>query len=399
VPLRRDLLLWTGALVCALALLIAGSGDVAWSDFDAEAWPAYKLLLAGDFHGYLQHMPGYSGFVTLVGAPATALTALIGGGEDAIFRLTAIPGLLALAFLAVTLAREARKPWIVLGLTAASPLALKALQAGHPEDLLATAAAVGAVLAARSNKPTAAGLLLVLAVAAKQWAVLAILPAVLAAPRGGGRVALIAGAGTLLVLGAQTLFHPLARGTLLTTGDQFHPHQIWWPFGVDAPKAFTEAGHGVRTSPLWLRPITHPLIVALAVPLSIAAWMRKGRNPDDALALLALLFLLRCALDPWNLVYYQLPLVVALTAYEVRTHKDWPVLALAATAATWLTFVTYTERTTNGPFLAYMAWTIPLGAYLVHRLYVRTPPLPYRRPWPVDPTSAGRLSSPSTSTT
>src|SRR5262249_9602785 len=146
----------------------------------------------------------------------------------------------------------------------------------------------------------------------------------------------------------------------MTTGDQFHPHQIWWPLGVDAPAAFTAAGHGVKTSPLWLRPITHPLIVALAVPLSIAAWMRKGRNHDDAFALLALLFLLRIALDPWTLVYYQLPLVVALTAYEVRTHKEWPVLALAATAATWLTFVTYTERTTNGPFLAYMAWTIPL---------------------------------------
>jgi hypothetical protein len=239
----------------------------------------------------------------------------------------------------------------------------------------------------------------VLAVAAKQWAVLAIAPALLAAPRGQLRIALIAGAGSLAVIGAQMLFHPLSHATLTSTGDQFHPHQIWWPFGVDATAAFTAAGHGVKTSPEWLRPLTHPLIVALAVPLSALWWRTRGRSLDDAFALLALLLLMRCVLDPWNLVYYHLPLATALVAWEVRTKQDWPVLALTVNAAAWLTFVTYTERATNGPFLAYMAWALPLAAYLAHRLYVRRAPLPSRRSWPVDPTSAGRLSSPSTSTT
>jgi hypothetical protein len=395
VPSRRDLLLWLGALACAAAVLIAGSQAVAWSDFDAEAWAAYKLLIAGDVHGYLQHLPGYSGFALIVGGPAS----LIGGGETAVFRLTALPGLAALAFLAVTLARQARNGWLLLVLIPAGPLVLRALQAGHPEELLATAAAVGAVLTARSGRPTAAGLLLVGAVAAKQWAVLAIAPALLATPKHPMRLALLAGAGTLAVIGAQMLFHPLSHATLTSTGDQFHPHQIWWPLGVDAPAAFTAAGHGVKTAPEWLRPLTHPLIVALAVPLSALWWRTRGRNLDDALALLALLLLMRCVLDPWNLVYYHLPLATALAAWEVRTKQDWPVLALTINAAAWLTFVTYTERATNGPFLAYMAWALPLGAYLAHRLYVRRAPLPSPRSWPVDPTSAGRLSSPSTSTT
>jgi hypothetical protein len=168
---------------------------------------------------------------------------------------------------------------------------------------------------------------------------------------------------------------------------------------VDAPASFTAAGHGVRTSPDWLRPITHPLIVAIALPLSLAWRRRPNRNLDDALALLALLFLLRCVLDPWNLGYYHLPLVTALIAWEVRGGRDWPLLGLAVSAATWMTFVTNHGRTTDTPFFMYLAWALPLAAYLAHRLYLQRAPLPYRRSWPVGPTSAGRLSSPSTSTT
>jgi hypothetical protein len=404
-PHRRSLLLWGGALAFALAVLLAGSQDVFWNgDFALEAYPAYKLLMAGDVHGYLQQLPGYSGFALAIGGPAALLTRLLGGQETMAFRLCALPGLIALAWLAVTLAQHARdrnlKGWpLVLVLTAAGPLVLRALVAGHPEDILASAGAVAAVLLARGNRPTASGLVLVAAVASKQWAILAVGPALLAAPTGQRRLALVAGAGILAVVAGQMLLQPLARGNLTSTGDQFHPQQIWWPFGVDAPAAFTAAGHGIKTSPGWLRPITHPLIVALALPLSLAWSKRRRRNLDDALALLALLLLLRCALDPWNLVYYHLPLATALTAWEVRRNRDFPLLGLAVSGAAWLTFVTYDTHTSNGPFYAYLAWTIPLATYLVRELYAVRAPLPSRRPWPVDPTSGAPLSSPSTSTT
>jgi hypothetical protein len=402
---RTPLLLWTGALACAVLVLFAGTRDVFWNgDFMVEAWPAYKLLIAGDVHGYLTHLPGYTGFVLTVGGPAAFFGGLIGGHETAAYRLSALPALIAMAWLAVVLTRHALhnglKGWpLVLVLIAGGPLVLRAIVDGHPEEALATAAAVGAVLTARSGRPTAAALLLVGAVVAKQSAILAVGPALLAAPSGHRRLALIAGTGILAVIAAEMLVHPMARGTLTSTGDLFHPQQVWWPFGVEPPASFTEAGHGLKTSPEWLRPITHPLIVAIAVPLSLAWWRRPNRNLDDALALLALLFLLRCLLDPWNLGYYHLPLVTALIAWEVRAGRDWPLLGLAVSLATWFTFIMNDGRVSDRPFLLYMAWALPLAAHLAHRLYVRRAPLPYRRSWPVDPTSAGRLSSPSTSTT
>src|SRR4029079_16066854 len=90
---------------------------------------------------------------------------------------------------------------------------------------------------------------------------------------------------------------------------------------------------------------------------------------DDVLALLALVFALRCALDPWNLVYYHLPLTLALVAWETRRGRPYPILALTVTALAWLSFVAYPARTGMGPFLLYFAWMAPLvGALGLHLL-------------------------------
>ena len=132
------------------------------------------------------------------------------------------------------------------------------------------------------------------------------------------------------------------------------------------------AGHGDITSPAWLAPIPHPLIVALALPLSLAWWRRGGadRPREDALALFALLALERCLLDPWNLGYYHLPLVLALAAWETEKRRP-PVIALAVTAAIWLTFRTFELRTGMAPLFMYLAWTLPLGAMLVRELFAK----------------------------
>jgi glycosyl transferase family 87 len=261
---------------------------------------------------------------------------------------------------------------LVVALTAGSPIAYQALMYGHPEDLIAAAGSVLAVLAARDGRATLAGLLLAAAVATKQWAVLAVLPAMLAAPRGALRIGLIAGAGAATVLLPLMLASPeMSHSPLVSSGSLFHPHAIWWPFGVPAPAEFTAAGHGELTAPAWLPAIPHPLIVLLALPLAALWWRRSGRsrNKDEALALLALLFLERCALDPWNLVYYHLPLVLALLAWEVRSGRRVPVLTLATTLAVWLSFVTYDTRTGYGPFLAYFVWVLPLALHLGRTLY------------------------------
>jgi len=367
--------------------MLASSTQVFWrGDFFDEAWQAYQPLQRGDLDGFWHHLPGYSAFVVLIGAPLALLAEPL-GAETAALRLTALPGLVALAWLGAHLAAQAppRARVLVVLLAAAGPLVHLTVDYGHPEDLLAAAAAVGAVLAARAGRITPAALLLVLAVLAKQWAILAVGPALLAAPHGHRRLALVAGGGILAVLAAQWFTVPVARAVMTTTNSFFHPHQVFWPFGLDTPAHLVADGHGVRMAPEWIIPLTRPLIVGVAIPLTLLAWRRRS----DPLQLLALLFLLRCLLDPWNNSYYHLPLVLSLLAWEVQARRPWPVVTLAVTALIWLNFEVIADVTTDLPFLTYLAWTLPLAAVL----------LAYPRPsWLAGPSSAARRPSPSTST-
>jgi hypothetical protein len=379
---RPNTLPWALALAFAGVLLLAGSQDVFWTgDFYLEVYPAYERLIAGDVGGFLDRLPGYSGFTVTVGAPAALITGALGGIETMVFRLTAAPGLLALAAVGVAVAGPVRaagnRAWPVFLLAAAGgALTLQTLTYGHPEDLLAAACAVGAVLAARSERVGWASVLIVVAVVAKQWAVLAILPAALAAPRAGWRIAVAGTGGTLALLALQTQLGGAAHGAITSTGQLFHPHQVFWPFGIPATPEFVAAGHGTRMGPEWLAPLTRPLIVGSGIALAAAWWLRGGaaRNRDDALGILALAFLLRCMLDPWNLVYYHLPLVVTLAAWEARRGRGMPVLSVVTTAACWLTFVVYDERGGYGPYVAYLSWTVPLLLGLAHELLRRSAP-------------------------
>jgi hypothetical protein len=58
-------------------------------------------------------------------------------------------------------------------------------------------------------------------------------------------------------------------------------------------------------------------------------------------------------------------------AWEARRGRPFPFLTLAFSAAAWLSFVTYGERETDGPFLLYMAWSLPLAAGLALALFGR----------------------------
>jgi hypothetical protein len=370
---------WALALAFAGMLLFAGSRDVFWTgDFYLEVYPAYERMMNGDVGGFLDLLPGYSGFVALVGAPSALVTGAFGGMETMVFRLTAAPGLLALAAVGVAVAGPIRasgnRRWpVFLFAAAGGVLALETLKYGHPEDLLAAGCAVGAVLAALGGRIRCASVLVVLAVVAKQWAVLAILPAALAAPRAGWRIAAAGATATVLLVGLQTQLGNGNHGAITSTGLLFHPHQVFWPFGIPATPEFIADGHGTRMGPEWLAPLTRPLIVGCGVALAVAWWLRSGpeRNRDDALGVLALALLLRCMLDPWNLVYYHLPLAVCLAAWEARRGRDLPALSVVVNAACWLTFVTYDARSGYGPYAAYLAWTAPLALGLAFVLLRR----------------------------
>jgi hypothetical protein len=377
--LRGESLIWLAALAGVALLAWLGLQEFAFSDYDTEASAAFRSLIAGDWPGFLTQVPAYGGSLVLR-APLAAATAALGGGELAVYRAVSIPGLLALAYLAVVLARrmEGRgattgNRLLVVALCACNPITLRALEIGHPEELLCAAFAIGAVLAASRDRAVLAGVLLGLAIATKAWAVLAIGPVLLALPARRLLALALAGAVTALVMlpillagdGAATQAVHIARHTGLI----FNPWEIWWPLGDLVNVGYDGlAKPGARFAPAWLSPLSHPLIAALVVPLSLAWWWRRRHEPpapEQLLALLALLLLVRCILDPWNTVYYQLPFLLALLAWEALC-RTWqpPVLTLGATIATWITFQTLSQQHPDLLCAIYLAWALPLACWL-----------------------------------
>jgi hypothetical protein len=127
----------------------------------------------------------------------------------------------------------------------------------------------------------------------------------------------------------------------------------------------------VRVLPTWVAQILHPLIVLLAVPLTAAFWLRRRRlDAHDVFALLALLFLLRCLLDPVDNAYYHVPFLVSLVAWESLAGRRVPVLGMLASVAIW--FVIYKAHVSDA-FAArnafYLLVTLPFGAWLGATLF------------------------------
>ena len=105
----------------------------------------------------------------------------------------------------------------------------------------------------------------------------------------------------------------------------------------------------------------------------MAAQPHGRRCPrSDALLALALLLLLRCVLDTWDAVYYPLPFVLALLAWEVgAAGAAPPVLALAAQRAR-VDQLPVAARCTSPPDAQaafFLAWSLPLAAWLGLRLF------------------------------
>jgi glycosyl transferase family 87 len=374
------------ALAVACALLALGI-SAPGSDYRHEAMPAFTALVDGDLRGFLDLTPvGYAGSV-LVRAPFALLAAALGAGPTGIYRAGALVCLLGVAGLAFALVgvmrARGREVWGIAATAAVvvlAPIVLAVLDVGHPEEALTGALVVGSVLAALAGRPVWAGLALGTAIACKQWALLAVAPVLLAAPDRRPRLCLAAGAA------AVTLWAPVAlvdvggfqaqSGALAQTGWIFKPQQLWWP--LRAARALPGGGIGFD-GPAWVGGLAHPLIVSLAAPLAGLHWWRRRRlEACDALALLGLLLLLRCLLDPWNCVYYAIPAIMSLTAWEAHTRRGLPVLGIGVTALTWLSFVGLRPYLGwDGLAIAYLAWSVPLVSALGIRLY--GPPL---RLWP-----------------
>jgi hypothetical protein len=408
----------------ALCAFMAGAGTAtmawlglygfAWNDYDNEARAALAALVHGHVLDFLRLAPAYGGSL-VERAPFALVPGLWGGGELAVYRMVALPCLLAACVLGVWLVSRMRTEGrsvlaraVTLGVCVANPVVLRALELGHPEELLGACLCVAAVLLAGRDRPLWAGVLLGLAVANKYWALLAVGPVLLALPP-GRRLRSLASAGAL----AAAVLAPLAlvgsggflaqtRAAASSAATIFQPWQAWWFVGHHGALVhglFGTPKPGYRTGPAWTGAISHPLILAAGLALTAAVWLRLRRAgapialpptitsarrapafpPSgtertvagalpvrDALLALALALLLRCVLDTWDNVYYLLPAILALLAWEIRGPLGRPpVLALASTVVVWISFQWLPSRVSPDAQAAlFLAWSLPLAAAL-----------------------------------
>ena len=251
-------------------------------------------------------------------------------------------------------------------LCVANPLTLEGVSIGHPEEALAGALVVGAVLAVRRHA-VGGGVLAGLAVATKQWALLAV-PVAIVAAAAGRRVAVVVAAGAVAacLLVPMTVADPDAsqrvREEVLdnTTANLL---SVWYPVvPVERQPGYAPGSpdHEVRRLPFGLtRAAVAPLIVGIAAALALLLWRRAGPGgpaPDQTMALLAMLLILRCALDPWNLEYYAAASLMAICAWEALTRTGLPLISLLYAAGAWVMF---------GPLLSIESDTLVSGLFLM----------------------------------
>jgi RsiW-degrading membrane proteinase PrsW (M82 family) len=387
-PTRRDIAITAALLLAAavLAALLAARAPLgidysgpAGTLCDCPGTPI-RALAHGRLHDFLATQPVMGSFSLLLRAPFALLGLhATGGSELDLYRLGAFPCLFAAGLLAVYLfgrLRDLGRPPLTLALVplllVMNPLTGRALRYGHPEEILAAALCVGAVLAAGRRRPLAAGVLLGAAFATKQWALLAVLPVLIAAGEQRARVGLTAAATAAL------LIVPMAAGDLhrflhgnhgagVVAGTTM-PTNIWFPFGTNVQVLLSPNGASTppRALPSDLAAITHPLILIAGFGLALAWWRcRRGAPPEDALLLLALILLVRCLLDPMTNSYYHLPFLVSLAAWEGLRRRGAPLLTVAATLLIGLTI----SLASSGADLVqlnrfYLAWTLPLAGLL-----------------------------------
>jgi hypothetical protein len=377
--------LWVALAGTGLALLAwLGLKGFAWSDYESESQPAFEALTHGHFLGFLQLAPAYGGSLVLR-APFALLPSIWGGGALAVYRMVALPCLLAVGVLGVWLATRMRSEGqsrlsaaVALALCAVNPVALYALELGHPEDLLCAALSIAALACACGKRPVWAGALLGLAFATKAWGLIALAPVLVVLPAHRPRAAVAAVVSAALVLAPLAWARPGdplgSSGAAATqTGALFQPWQAWWWIGSSSKVVRNASGQvraGYRAAPAWVSGIAHPLIVLLTIPLSVL-WLRmRSSDPWDALGLLALLLLARCVLDPWDNIYYALPFLLALTAWETLARHRPPLLALLATMLVPLTFeVVPSYLSPDGQSAFFLAWSLPLAGLLACALY------------------------------
>jgi hypothetical protein len=221
------------------------------------------------------------------------------------------------------------------------------------------------------------------AVATKQWAALAAIPVLIAAPA-GTRVRLAVTAVVLaaaltvpMIAGDPDRFRAAQEHVSLASGytNTVSATNVWWPFATASTGQGVNVDGAVETLTQYSLPgdlgrALHMTVLGVGLLLGLAYARLQGRgNPDELLQLVALLFLARCMLDPLTYSYHHAPFLVALLAYEALCRR-LPVLSASALAA--LLVMNEVIVPTGEPALinaVYLAWTIPLAAVMSVSLF------------------------------
>jgi hypothetical protein len=364
-----------GLVLIASAALSYQASSYWTGDYPQEAGPVIDSLLHGHIGDFLSNRALMGPVSLLLRAPFAALSLLTGGGgvidlyENA-YRLGVFPCALAGGILGIALARIARSrgyhplvQYLAVILCTVNPATTKAITYGHPEEILTSALVVGAVLAGLYSRPILAAALLVLGLGSKQWAVLAVLPVVLTLPWQQIRKPLLvlAGLGLLaaapIVIADPGAFTSVQRALLDVRDAHTQPTNIWWLFESPVPGS---TGAILHQTPAWVGRVAHPLILATGVVVPLILRRRIRQDPmRRALALLALVMLMRAALDPINNSYYHLPFFLALLAADVMAGSLLPTLV--ATAGLFALVDLGTE-----PKLQAVFYVIGASAFAIH---------------------------------
>ena len=278
-----------------------------------------------------------------------------------------VPGVLAPPLLALWLTRRddgrIRLHHLPLLLAVINPVTLFCLSFGHPEDLLTACLAIAAVVCAGDNRPRAAGLLIAAAIISKPWAAVAA-PVVLAVSTSPRQVLPPFVKLTAVFWVPFILIRELtggggsAVGTLnASTGSIFNPADLLWWFGPNS----------------WVVGHAHALIVLAACGCAGVWKVTAGELPqssrtNEGLWLLALVFFVRAAFDPWDNPYYHLPFLFALMATQQRRLPLLPLLASVALCLAVDPSMLTTSTHANAPAI-YAAVAIPTLCLLLGRVY------------------------------
>lgn len=381
--LRRPELLT--ALIATLSVVAAVFASSEIGDYDVlraaeqNPAPAIQGLADGSLSRFVDLHPVMGSVSLLLRAPVVALSGLLGGDQLLGYRLGALLCFVPALIVGVWLGREIRargrgrlEAIACAALVVVNPITVDAIRTGHPEEVLGGALALLAVILAARSRPLLAAVALGLAVGTKQWALLAVLPALFAAPRPSrGRIVAVAGViGVVLAVAAPVADWASYREKAHVLGQTriVSRYSAWSP--VSPQRHVVVAGSDVTVSfrrlPAGLSRENISLLIPMlcAAAVVVAARRRSWRlGESEAVGLLAISFALRVVLDSTVLLYYFAPMVLALAWWEVR-RRGLPVGAFAATAFIWAFFHLYDVLPELPSALAFVAGCAAMCVYV-----------------------------------